>query len=95
VGASQVASIFGEDYVLPPVKPLYAGSVICLARQERPDLSSFDAPEVVLHPEKHHHAGLLVQANTAERVEALVATYSDRFLQEFCAFEPPPDKPTA
>ena len=91
----EVASIFGEDYVLPPVKPLYAGSVICLARQERPDLSSFDAPEVVLRLEKHHHAGLLVQANTAERVEALVTTYSDRFLQEFCAFEPPPDKPTA
>jgi len=28
-------------------------------------------------------------------VEALVAEYSGRFLEEFCAVEPVPDKPTA
>jgi biotin carboxylase len=91
----EAASLFGERYALPPVKALYAGSVICLARQERPDLRSFDAPEVVLRLEKHHHAGLLVQAKSAERVEELVTNYGERFLNEFCAFEPPPDKPTA
>jgi biotin carboxylase len=91
----EVAALMGRGYVLPAVKPLYAGSVICLARQERPDLSGFDAPEVVQRLQKHHHAGLLVQADSAERVEALVTSYSDRFLEEFCAFEPPPDKPTA
>jgi hypothetical protein len=91
----EAASLFGERYALPPVKALYAGSVICLARQERPDLRSFDAPEVVLRLEKHHHAGLLVQAKSAERVEELVTNYGEQFLNEFCAFEPPPDKPTA
>jgi biotin carboxylase len=91
----EVASLLGERYILPPVKPLYAGSVICLARQDQPDLSHFDAPEVVRRLEKHHHAGLLLQSDSAERIEALVANYSDRFLEEFCAFEPPPDKPTA
>jgi biotin carboxylase len=91
----EAASIFGLEYTLPPVKPLYAGSVICLARQDRPDLSGFDAPEVVRRLEKHHHAGLLLQADSAERIEALVESYSERFLAEFCAFEPPRDKPTA
>lgn len=91
----EVAALFGRQYALPAVKPLYAGSVICLARQKRPDLSSFDAPEIVRRLEKHHHAGLVLRADTAERVQALVAEYSERFLEEFCAVEPPPDKPTA
>jgi hypothetical protein len=91
----EVAALFGRQYALPVVKPLYAGSVICLARQERPDLSSFDAPEIVRRLEKHHHAGLVLRADTPERVQALVAEYSERFLEEFCAVEPPPDKPTA
>ena len=83
------------EYCLPKPKQLYAGSVICLARQEHPDTSSYDAPEVVQRLNRHHHAGLIIRADTADRVETLVQQYSDRFLEEFCAFEPPPDKPTA
>jgi len=91
----EVAAAFGMEYLLPPFEPLYAGSVICLARQEQPDMSSFDAPEVVRRLKRHHHAGLLLRADSAERIEALVQQYSERFLEEFCAVEPPPDKPTA
>jgi biotin carboxylase len=91
----EVASLFGMEYALPNVTQLYAGSVICLSRQERPDTRSYDAPEVVKRLDRHHHAGLIVRADSAERVERLVTHYSDRFLQEFCAFEPPPDQPTA
>jgi biotin carboxylase len=91
----EVAAAFGMEYLLPPVEPLSAGSVICLARQEQPDTSSFDAPEVVRRLNRHHHAGLLLRADSAERIEALVQQYSERFLEEFCAVEPPPDKPTA
>jgi phosphoribosylaminoimidazole carboxylase (NCAIR synthetase) len=91
----EVAALLGRPYLLPPVKPLYAGSVICLARQDEPDLGRYDAPEIVRRLQKHHHAGLLVQADSAERVEALVTDYSERFLEEFCAVAPPPDKPTA
>ncbi len=90
----EVAALLGRGYRLPPVRPLFAGSVISLARQERPDLSGFDAPEVVRRLEKYHHAGLLLQADSAERIEMLVEQYSQRFLDEFCAFQPPPDKPT-
>jgi biotin carboxylase len=91
----EVAALFHMEYTLPKLKQLYAGSVICLARQERPDTSSYNAPEVVYRLNRHHHAGLIVCANSAERVETLVHEYSDRFLEEFCAALPAPDKPTA
>ena len=91
----EVAAIFNMEYVAPQVQDLYSGSVISLARQEVPDLSSFDVPEVVLRLNRHHHAGLLLQADSAERIEILVQHYSERFLNEFCASAPPPARPTA
>jgi biotin carboxylase len=91
----EVASLLNMEYTLPNLKQLYAGSIICLARQERPDTSSYNASEVVKRLSKHHHAGLIVRAESPERIEALVQEYSDRFLEEFCAVEPVPDKPTA
>jgi biotin carboxylase len=91
----EVASLLNMEYTLPNLKQLYAGSIICLARQEQPDTSTYNASEVVKRLSKHHHAGLIVRAESPERIEALVQEYSDRFLEEFCAIEPVPDKPTA
>jgi biotin carboxylase len=91
----EVAALLNMEYTLPNLKQLYAGSIICLARQEQPDTGSYNASEVVKRLSKHHHAGLIVRAESPERVEALVQEYSDRFLDEFCAVEPVPDKPTA
>jgi biotin carboxylase len=91
----EVATLLNTGYILPATQPNYAGSVICLARQERPDTGNYDAPEIVRRLDRHHHAGLIVRSDSAERVESLVAQYSDRFFEEFCAFEPPPDKPSA
>ncbi len=91
----EVSALFHMEYSLPKPKQLYAGSVICLARQQQPDTSSYDAVEVVQRINKHHHAGLVVCADSADRVETLVQEYSGRFLQEFCAVEPAPDRPTS
>jgi len=91
----EVAALLGHEYELPSMHEDYAGSVICLAKQEAPDTSSYDASEIVLRLTKHHHAGLIVQSNDAGRVEALIQDYSGRFLEDFCAVEPPPEKPTA
>lgn len=91
----EVAALLNQQYLLPRLKQDYAGSVICLARQEQPDTSTFDAPEVVRHLTRHHHAGLILRSESAERLETLVRQYSDRFQQEFCAVLPAPDKPTA
>jgi biotin carboxylase len=91
----EVATLLGMEYTLPNLTYQYAGSVICLARQEHPDTSSYNAPEIVQRLERHHHAGLILRADAADRIENLIAEYTDRFLEDFCAVVPPPDKPTA
>ena len=91
----EVATLLGMEYTLPNLIHQYAGSVICLARQEHPDTSSYDAPEVAHRLNRLHHAGLILRADTADRIESLIAEYTDRFLEDFCAVVPPPDKPTA
>lgn len=89
------ALVRGEMYRLPELREEYAGSVICLARQETPDTSGYDAPEVVYRVQKHHHAGLIVRSGDAERVKGLLENYGERFLEEFCARMDVPDKPTS
>jgi hypothetical protein len=81
----EVALMLGDRYVAPKLTREYAGSVICLAKQQEPDISAYDAEEVVYRMHKHHHAGLIVKAAEPERVEKLVEEYGARFLDEFCA----------
>jgi biotin carboxylase len=82
-------------YKLPPVREDYAGVILSLARQDDPDTSSYNDPEVCLRIKRHHHAGLVLQSKDPERIPALLAGYAQRFAEEFLAIEPPRDKPTA
>jgi len=91
----EVAMLLREEYVLPRLRKDYAGSVICLARQEEPDTSSYDAPEIVSRLHKHHHAGLIVRSESPERVQGLLQEYGARFLDDFYARMDAPDKPTS
>ena len=89
--------IAGGDgsYRLPPVREEYAGVILSLARQEEPDTSGYDDPEVVLRIKRHHHAGLILRSTDGGRVPALLESYARRFAEEFLAVEPPREKPTA
>ncbi len=91
----EVASLRGESYVLPRIAESYAGSVLCLARTAEPDMSGFDAPEILLRVKKHHHAGLIVRSDRPDRVRELLDQYSEEFAERFLAKMPPPLKPTA
>jgi hypothetical protein len=91
----EVALLKAETYTLPELRQDYAGSVICLARQEQPDTQAYDAAEVVYRMHKHHHAGLIVRSGEAARVEQLVGEYGARFLDDFCARMDAPEKPTS
>jgi biotin carboxylase len=86
----------GEDgvYELPPHRDDYAGVIISLARQERPDLSAYNDREIVYRLNKVHHAGLVVASKDPERVDQLLTEYSRRFYNDFYTSAPPPDKPT-
>jgi biotin carboxylase len=81
-------------YELPNVRRDYAGVVISLARQDHPETSSYNDPEIVLRIPKHHHAGFVLRANKPQRIEELLDSYAARFREDFYATEPVPDKPT-
>ncbi|MGA8270657.1 MAG: ATP-grasp domain-containing protein, partial [Candidatus Sulfotelmatobacter sp.] len=82
-------------YRLPPVREEYAGVILSLARQENPDTSGYDDPEVFLRIKRHHHAGLVLRSTDQQRVQGLLESYARRFAEEFMAVEPPREKPTA
>ena len=83
------------SYKLPPTREEYAGVILSLAKQEYPDTSAYNDPEVFLRIKKHHHAGLVLKSSKPDRIPALLEKYAQRFAQEFMAVEPPRDKPTA
>jgi biotin carboxylase len=89
--------IAGGDgsYQLPPAREDYAGVILSLARQDNPDTSAYNDPEVCLRIKRHHHAGLILRSTDQSRVQELLENYAQRFAQEFLAVEPPRDKPTA
>jgi biotin carboxylase len=72
----------------------YAGLLVSLARQERPDTSSYNDPEIVWRMDKEHHVGLIVRSTTAEGVRGLLDRYVRRLAYDFGAYAPPLEKPT-
>jgi biotin carboxylase len=86
-----------EPYEVPPHRKDYAGLIISLARQERPDTSAYDDPEIVWRMDGHpaHHVGLIVKADTYERVEELLGSYERRIAHDFMAVLPPPAQATS
>jgi ATP-grasp domain len=91
----EVAHLRGEVYAPPVAFQEYAGSVLCLAKEEEPDTSGFNAPEIVYRMKKHHHAGLIVRSRDPQRVAGLLEEYSQAFMNQFLATMPAPDRPTA
>jgi hypothetical protein len=91
----EVAHLRNEPYIPPAPREDYAGSVLCLAKEEAPDTSAFNAPEIVYRMKKHHHAGLIVRSADPQRVAQLLEEYSQAFVHQFLASMPPPARPTA
>ncbi|MFZ1930282.1 MAG: ATPase, partial [Candidatus Sulfotelmatobacter sp.] len=89
--------IAGGDgsYRLPAVREEYAGVVLSLARQEDPNTSAYNDPEIFLRIKRHHHAGLVLRSSDPGRLPVLLESYARRFAEEFLAVEPPREKPTA
>ncbi len=82
-------------YALPPVRKDYAGVVLSLARQETPDTSAYNDPEIVLRVRKKYHAGFVFRSPDPARIVALLDSYAQRFRHDFFATAPVPDKPTS
>jgi hypothetical protein len=85
----EIANLRGEKYQLPQTHSDYAGVINCLARQEWPDVSGYNDPEIVWRLNKKHHVGLIVSSPDAARVESLLNSYAERFAHDFLAVMPP------
>ncbi len=90
----EVADARGEEYRVPEARDDSAGLLISLARQEWPDTSAYDDPEIVWRLDKRHHAGLLVASPRPERVEELLRSYMRRFREDFHASMPAAESAT-
>jgi biotin carboxylase len=92
----EVAVAGGKKYELPKIRQDYTGIIVSLTRQEWPDDSQFDDPEIVWRMrEKDHHIGLIVQSAKRERVLELLDDYARRIRHDYHASAPAPDKPTS
>jgi biotin carboxylase len=83
-----------KPYQLPAHKREYAAVILSLARQEHPDTSTYNDPEIAQHISKYHHAGLILKASNSVRLQELIASYAERFQRDFLATQPVPDKPS-
>ncbi len=84
-----------EPYEIPALRGDYAGLILSLARQENPDTSAYNDPEIALRLKRRHHAGLVLRSSDSARIQSLLESYSRRFAEEFLAIEPPGTKPAA
>ncbi len=81
------------DYEYPQVKNNYAGIIQSLAKQEWPDLTNYNDPEVIWKLNKRFHAGLIIRSDKPDRVEELLDAYTERFYDDFFATAPMKEKP--
>jgi hypothetical protein len=77
---------------LPEPRNEYGGLIITLAKDERPDTSAFDAPEVVFRSPEKHHVGLVLRSPSYARIQELLAEYRER-IKPLVATMPALDKP--
>ena len=78
---------------IAPLRKEYAGIILSLAKQEQPDTSAYVDTEIVHRVKKRHHAGLIIRAPRLERVNQLLDEYGRRFVEDFVAVAPPPERP--
>jgi hypothetical protein len=83
------------DSARKPLRPRkeYAGIILSLAKQEYPETSAYDDPEIFYRVKKNHHAGLIVRSKSHERVTDLLDDYGRRFAEDFIAVLPPLERP--
>jgi len=76
-----------------PLRKEYAGIILSLAKQETPDTSNYADEEIIYRVKKRHHAGLIVRSPRLDRVNELLDNYGLRFVDDFVAVAPPPERP--
>lgn len=83
-------------YEVPEQRRDYGGLILSLARQETPDTSAFNDPEIVWRLSDHaFHVGFIVRSGALERVEELLTDYERKVASDYMTSLPAPDTPTS
>ena len=77
-------------YEPPQARNDYAGIALALAKQEHPDTSAYTDPEIVWRLDLFHHVGFIIRSPSANRIEELLASLSERVRRDFLACGPRP-----
>ena len=81
---AKIEILRGEaPYIIPKPKPDFAAIITSLSKQEWPDLSTYDDPEVYWRLNKEYHAGIIVASPSEKRIAELVEQYTERFYKDF------------
>jgi len=81
---AKIEILSGEgEYKYPEVKNDYAGIITSLAKQECPDISSYDDPEIVWRLNKPYHAGFVIRSPRYQKIEQMLEDYTKRFYNDF------------
>ena len=84
-----------QPYSPPEPRQDYAGLLVSLARQERPDTTAYNDPEIVWRMDRPNHVGLIVRSPDPRRVNELLGRYAERVGRDFQAYAAPRDRPSA
>jgi biotin carboxylase len=71
------------EYHAPPDTGQYAGLIISLARQQQPDTSAYNDPEIAWRMDREHHVGFIVRSSSYARVTELLDSYTRRVQSDF------------
>lgn len=90
----EIADVRGENYAPPQPRADHAGLLVSLARQDWPDTSAYQDPEIVWRMNKLHHVGMIVASPSADRVSHLLHDYMRRVRDDFYASMPAAESAT-
>ena len=90
----ETAMAHGVEYHLPERRYRQAGIIVSLSRYERPDMSPFNAPEIVWTMDKKQHVGVIVRSKEEGRVLELLEDYAGVIGRDYHASAPAPPKST-
>lgn len=89
----EIAAASGKDYKVKPDRELQGGLLVCLTRQEYPDLRAYDDSEVTWSHVWPYHLAMVVAGKDRKRVNHLLDAYQHRFAQDFLAIGSGGDRP--
>jgi biotin carboxylase len=92
---AKIEILKGEgEYQYPDVQDYYAGIITSLAKQEWPDLSSYNDPEIVWRLKKSYHAGFVIRSKHHKVIEEMLENYTARFYRDFFTSAPMKERPS-